>query len=363
MNRISVLATLTALAASGALCAQTPALAQAAAPVGAQCIPATPGVPPAPPPAPGQAPRPPQAAPAPRDLTITAIPGVVAGGGAWKKVWQQGGNSADGTLPDKDGGVLVAQEDYDAVLHIAPDGSTSVAVAGAKGLGSMSMDRQGRLYGAHRTERPGSTKPDIASIVNAITELAPNRHTIADKWTDGSVLTVRPNDLAADGTGGAFFTQGCLYYAGPKGASVVADNLRTNGIIFSTDDKTLYVTNGPGIVAFDVTGPGTVANRRDFAALQGPGDGLAIDDQGRLYVTTPAGVQVLDKSGKSLGVIPTPRAVIAISFSGPDKKTLYVVGGGADDADGKPIRMGPQQTAATVYSLPVLARGIQGRGK
>jgi hypothetical protein len=65
-------------------------------------------------------------------------------------------------LPDKDGSVLVAQEDYDTVLKIDKNNKASVAVANAKGVGSLSMDRQGRLYGVHRTERPGSTKPDQA---------------------------------------------------------------------------------------------------------------------------------------------------------------------------------------------------------
>jgi hypothetical protein len=60
--------------------------------------------------------------------------------------------------------VLVAQEDFDAVLKIDRNDKASVLVSNAKGVGSLSMDRQGRLYGAHRTERPGSTKPDIASI-------------------------------------------------------------------------------------------------------------------------------------------------------------------------------------------------------
>jgi len=303
--------------------------------------------------------------PPPRDLTISAIPGVVAAGGAWTKVWQGGGNSADGVLPAREGGVLVAQEDFDTVLRITDDGKTSVAVSGAKGLGSISMDRQGRLYGVHRTERPGSTKPDRDSIVNAVTELAPERRTVADHWAGGGALTVRPNDLAADGRGGAFVTSGCLYYADQAGVRVVADNLRTNGVVFSPDDKTLYVTNGGSVVAFDVTGPGTLANRRDFTALATgtSGDGLAVDTEGRLYVTSPPGVQVFDRTGKALGLIPTPRAVISIAFAGPGKKRLYVVGGGAEGADGKPIHEGPQLTAATLYRLPVEAQGLPDRAK
>src|SRR5207244_6854386 len=207
-------------------------------------------------------------------------------------------------------------------------------------------------------------------IVNAITILAPERKMVADKWTDGTTLSVRPNDLAADSQGGAYFTSGCVYYANANGkVSEVAENIRTNGIIFSQDDKVLYVTNGGGqspgtIVAFDVKGPGMLANRRDFATLaMGNGDGSAVDSEGRLYVTSNPGVQVFDKMGKYLGLIPTPRGVISVAFAGPDKKTLYVVGSGAEDASGTPIREGPQQTAATIYKLQMIAQGVKGRAK
>jgi gluconolactonase len=312
----------------------------------------------------GGAARGPSAPPAPRNTTITAIPGVVAADASWTKIWQMAGNSADGVLADKDGSVLVAQEDYDTVLKIDVNGKTSVLVANAKGIGSLSMDRRGRLYGAHRTERPGSTKPDRDAIVNAITVLAPDRKVVANKWADGTPLSVRPNDLAADSRGGAYFTSGCLFYASSSGtASVAGEDLRTNGIAFSVDDKILYVTNGASVVAFDVTGTGTLANRREFAKLESGGDGMAVDRDGRVYVTINAGVQVLDKSGASLGVIPTPRGVISVAFAGPNKKTLFVVGSGADDANGQPIREGPQQTAATIYTLPMLAQGVQGRSK
>ena len=74
-------------------------------------------------------------------------------------------------------------------------------------------------------------------------------------------------------------------------------------------------------------------------------------------------MQVYDKDARYLGLIPTPRAVIAITFAGPDKKTLYVVGSGADDEQGQPIRVGPQLTAATIYKLPVLAQGPRDRAK
>lgn len=55
--------------------------------------------------------RGPAAEPVSRNLDVTAIPGVVAEGAKWRIVWQAAGNRADGIIPDKDGSVLVAQED------------------------------------------------------------------------------------------------------------------------------------------------------------------------------------------------------------------------------------------------------------
>jgi gluconolactonase len=317
---------------------------------------------------PPQPPRPAGARPAtppPRPkLPITAIPGVIAGDVSWTKVWQEAGNSADGLIPDKDGNVLMAQEDYDTVLRLHPDGATDVAVKDAKGIGSVSVDRQGRLYGAHRTERVGSTKPDKDQIMNAIRILTPRQQVIGQAWA-GNANAERPNDLIADNHGGAWFTAVCLYYASPTGVTTVAQDLNTNGINLSPDEKTLYVTNGPTIVAFDVKGPGKLANRRDFATLQagGSGDGMAVDSQGRLYVSSNPGVQVFDKTGHYLGLIPTPRGVISITIAGPDRRTLYMAGGGAEDDKGQPIKQGPQQTAATVYKIPLLAQGVKGHAK
>ena len=106
--------------------------------------------------------------------------------------------------------------------------------------------------------------------------------------------------------------------------------------MLSPDEKILYITNGPVVVAFDVQPDGTVRNQRDFAKLEagGAGDGMAIDAAGRLYVTSQPGVQVFIADGKYLGLIPTPRAVISVAFSGPGKRTLYVIGAGALGPDG-----------------------------
>jgi gluconolactonase len=135
-----------------------------------------------------------------------------------------------------------------------------------------------------------------------------------------------------------------------------------NGILFSPDEKTMYVSDSPNeyLLAYDVQPDGKLTNRRNFARLEGGkrtgADGLAIDGEGRLYAATPTGIQVFDSKGKYLGTIPTPRPDTSIAFAGPDKKTLYIVGRGADGP-------GDQDQARSIYKVQMIAAGFKGRAK
>jgi len=196
----------------------------------------------------------------------------------------------------------------------------------------------------------------------------PQRRTLANTFKDGRPLG-RPNDVMADGKGGAYFTAGGAYHVNADGVVTVVEdqNLRSNGIMLSPDGKTLYVTNQKVVIAFDVKPDGSTANRRDFGALNGDdgGDGMAVDSTGRLYVTGNLGVHVLSPEGKHLGMIPTPRRPITLAFSGRDKKTLYVPQMGAIGPDGKAWATpeGVRNTAMTIYKISMLAEGFKGRPK
>jgi sugar lactone lactonase YvrE len=137
-------------------------------------------------------------------------------------------------------------------------------------------------------------------------------------------------------------------------------DLRTNGIILSPDETKLYVTNGGSVAVFDVQADGSLANEREFAKLLPGtyGDGSATDADGRLYVSSNPGVQVFAPDGKSLGVIPSPRDEISISFGGRGRRTMFILARGAEDANGKQIA-----NAAQVYSIQMIAQGYKGRPK
>jgi gluconolactonase len=309
-----------------------------------------------------------QLLPGERETNVTGISGIVAPGAKWEIVWADF-ETADGINGTPDGGVIFAQEQTDTILKLAADGKVYTVVSQTRGVGSVSLDAQGRLYAVERTcTEPLNTFLPGCNDLTAVVQLLPERRVLAMSFANGAPLG-RLNDLIADGKGGAYFTVGGAYYVNPAGvvSTVAEGDIRSNGIMLSPDGRTLYVTNNTNVLAFDVRADGTTSNRRDFGGLDGDdgGDGMAIDSDGRLYVTASRGVHVLSTRGEHLGLIPTPRRPIAVAFSGPDKKMLYAPMSGAVGPDGKAWTTPEtiRNTAMTIYRIPMLSQGFKGRPK
>src|SRR5204863_8261411 len=172
--------------------------------------------------------------------------------------------------------------------------------------------------------------------------LHPTRLILASKFGDKTFW--RMGEVVADSKGGAYFSDDAgTYFVNPGGkvSLVAGKEVRTNGMALSRDEKTLYLTNAKTLVAFDIKPDGTTTNQHDFAKLEGGGngDGMTIDSEGRLYVSSgDPGIQVFSAEGKYLGIIPLPRSASSVAFSGPNKKVLYAKGAGMKGPDGKEYR-------------------------
>lgn len=291
-----------------------------------------------------------QQQPPPTDTATPDIPGVAAAG-TKVVVIKSGFQGTEGPIGMPDGTLIFTETQANRITRIAADGTTSTFLENTNGSNGLAWDAKGRLISVQTT--PGQTK--IGVIYPKGSEAV-----ITDNF-DGKPFG-RPNDLVVSSKGAVYFSepgpnvqQGApppatpplppaVYYVPPGGKAIkVADGIeRPNGIMLSRDEKILYVNNSNGeyLLAFDVQPDGTVTNRRSFGKYQGGAknasgafisgaDGLAIDNEGRVYTATAAGVEVFDPKGAHLGTIPLSRAPQNIAFAGKDKKTLYIVGRGS----------------------------------
>ena len=300
------------------------------------------------------------------DTTTPAIPGVAAAGTKVVAI-KSGFQGTEGPIGMPDGTLIFTETQANRITRIAADGSTSTFLENTNGSNGLAFDAKGRLISVQTT--PGQTKIGVIYPKGA--------EAVLSDGIDGKPYG-RPNDLVVSTRGGVYFSEPgpnvtpgapppttpplppAVYYIAPGGRAIrVAENIeRPNGIMLSRDEKTLYVnnTNGEYLLAFDVKPDGTLGNRRNFAKYQGGSkndagvyvsgaDGLAIDNEGRVYAATAAGVEVFDVKGTQLGTIPLSRAPQNLAFAGPDKKTLYVVGRGA------------------AFKVELLTPGFKGRAK
>jgi len=179
--------------------------------------------------------------------------------------------------------------------------------------------------------------------------------TLTDRW--GGLRLNSPNDVTVRSDGTIWFTdpsygylQGFrpepqigdyVYRYDPASGrlSVVADSFdKPNGLAFSPDEQTLYITDSganqePGsyhvrrphhIMAFDVQGGSRLGPGRLFAVTT-PGfpDGIKVDLAGHVYASSFSGVQVFSPAGDLIGQIRLPGAV-NFTFGGPGREVLFI---------------------------------------
>jgi gluconolactonase len=121
-------------------------------------------------------------------------------------------------------------------------------------------------------------------------------------------------------------------YAGGKLTPVITDLKAPNGIGFSPDGKTLYVSNSMpdmAVYAWDVGAGGKLSNKRTFISYPGTAndvpDGLKVDSAGNVWTTGPGGVRIISPKGKVLGQIVIPEIVANVAFA-EDGRTVYLTG-------------------------------------
>jgi gluconolactonase len=205
-------------------------------------------------------------------------------------------------------------------------------------------DLQGRLVTCeHGTRRITRTEVDGSITV------------LADRW-QGKRLN-SPNDVTVKSDGTIWFTDppygimndyeghpaeseigaAYVYRLDPASGAldVVADDfVRPNGICFSADERTLYVSDTSishdpeghrHIRAFEVVGGRRLARGRVFAVVEpGCSDGFRCDLQGNVWTSAGDGVHCYAPDGALLGKVLVPEPVTNLCFGGPRRNRLFI---------------------------------------
>ncbi len=265
-------------------------------------------------------------------LCVTALSGqdmalsdVLVEGEGWTLV-ASGYRFTDAAATDQDGNFYFADvAQGDSIYRIAVDGTVSKLPVMAERISGLQFGPDRRLY-ACQGGNPGKILAiDPSGTVSVIA-------------TD-----VQPNDLVVTRRGVIYFTetgkaQITSIAPGEQPSMAAKGPLKPNGIALSPDHETLAVSDyeGEHVWTWRIRKDGSLDAGHPYMTMRlaredqpSHGDGMTTDAQGRYFVTTAAGLQMFDPTGRLSGVIATPQAqpMVSVEFSGPELRYLYVCNG------------------------------------
>jgi gluconolactonase len=206
-------------------------------------------------------------------------------------LFKEGTERSNGTYFDKNGGLIACADLQNRLIRFNTDGSFSVIYEGGfegkylNGPNDIWIDHKGGIY---------ITDP----------------YYYRNYWEAG-----HKQMMEIEG----------VYYLSSSGTliRVIDDLKKPNGIVGSPDGKFLYVSDikDQKTWKYEINTDGTLGQRIFFAAVGS--DGIALDNQGNLYLTSGK-VIIVNSSGIKTGEITLPEAPSNLCFGGKDKNILFI---------------------------------------
>jgi gluconolactonase len=238
------------------------------------------------------------------------------------------------------GGYLVFSDIPNNTLHqwTAAGGLTVFRRPSHKANGN-TVDREGRLVSCeHDGRRIARLEKDgtLVTVVDTYEGKKLNSPNDVVVKSDGTIWFTDPdyglpNTPDRKGKVGKELPANYVFRFDPRTralTAVVKDCDKPNGLVFSPDEKKLYVADSGAprhIRVFDVKADGTLSGGAVFCQIdQGAPDGIRMDRLGNVWSSAGDGVQIFAPSGKLIGKILTPEAAANLCFGGADGRTLFI---------------------------------------
>jgi len=138
------------------------------------------------------------------------------------------------------------------------------------------------------------------------------------------------NEIVVDGRGNAYVNGPSLLLIRPDGqVSREAENFAfPNGMAVAPDNGTLVVaeSHAKALTAFDISADGHLSNRRLWAQLEGPPDGICFDADGAIwYADVPhSHCRRIREGGQVLDEVSLDRGAFSCTLGGPGRQTLMI---------------------------------------
>ena len=105
---------------------------------------------------------------------------------------------------------------------------------------------------------------------------------------------------------------------------VIRDLDQPNGVAFTGDCRTLYVTDNPELFRYDVAPDGSLSGKRRHFETSGM-NGLAVDAQNNVYTVARSRVVAVNDDGEEVGRLDlSGHTPVNLAFGGSDRRWLLI---------------------------------------
>ncbi|MCA9062219.1 MAG: SMP-30/gluconolactonase/LRE family protein [Planctomycetaceae bacterium] len=238
--------------------------------------------------------------------------------------WQQvssGHGFTEGPAVNDSGELFFTDIPEKKIHRVDASGTVSVFAENTGSANGLAIGPDGRVYACRADDQQVVRYAADGSRFDVVVEGIKGNDLIV--LPDGSGYVTEPNEKR-------------IWHFRPDGTKKIVDTgiEFPNGVMTSPDQTLLTVsdTRGRFCYSFHILPDGGLTAKQEYGwmhvtdHLETNGDGMAVDTEGRMYVTTAVGLQVMDQLGRVHFIFNKPKNawLSNVTFGGKDRDVLYV---------------------------------------